>query len=443
MNTILRPEALPLGIARFAGRETRSTRLRGAWLGAARLLWLTLVLAAVGLFVAGVPAYYGQLLTVADSRLVWTQLTPDQERALLELGLSVRFYAPYLMSLELIVVAACVAFGLLVFWRRSDDGMAIFVSLVAILFGTTSVPPILALAEADPTWRLPADVMKALGVGVALLLFYVFPDGRFAPGWTRWLALGWIAWVLTWPFYPALDYNTWPFPAPFLAMIAAYGTGVVAQVLRYTRRSSPIERQQTKWAIYGLTGLFVGFAAFNLPRALLPGIDVDGAPHPLYMLTAYPAFMIVPLLLAPVSLGLAVFRHHLWDVDLIINRTLVYGALTVLLGATYFGGIVLLQQLFRPLLPLSSDLAIVAYTLGGAMLSNPLRARIQSFVDRRFYRGKYDAARALAAFGAAIRDEVELSRLAEELVSVVRETMQPAHASLWLREPAHGARPRE
>jgi hypothetical protein len=139
-----------------------------------------------------------------------------------------------------------------------------------------------------------------------------------------------------------------------------------------------------------------------------------------------------------VAIGIAVLRYRLYEIDIIINRTLVYGSLTVTLVVLYFGGIVVLQRLFVALTGERSTLAIVASTLAIAALFNPLRRRIQGFVDRRFYRSKYDAAKTLQAFSARLRDETDLEALNNDLVGVVSETMQPAHASLWLREPDEG-----
>ena len=140
----------------------------------------------------------------------------------------------------------------------------------------------------------------------------------------------------------------------------------------------------------------------------------------------------------PAAIGVAVLKHRLYDVDLLINRTLVYGTLTVSLGLAYFGSVVLLQGLFRALTGDDSQLVIVASTLAIAALFDPLRRRIQDWVDRRFYRNKYDARKTLEEFGAKLRDETGLEPLSAGLVAVVRETVQPAHVSLWLRPPGGG-----
>ena len=142
--------------------------------------------------------------------------------------------------------------------------------------------------------------------------------------------------------------------------------------------------------------------------------------------------MQVGLVGVPISMGIAILRYRLYEIDLLINRTLVYGPLTAALVALYFGGVVLLQSLFVVLTGERSTLAIVASTLVIAAMFNPLRRRIQSFIDRRFYRRKYDARKTLEAFSTKLRDETDIEALNDELVGVVRETMQPAHVTLWL-----------
>jgi hypothetical protein len=185
-----------------------------------------------------------------------------------------------------------------------------------------------------------------------------------------------------------------------------------------------VERQQIKWLLCALPILFVGeFIKFPAAFSLV---------GPSWSLWVGSLLVAVGGLGGPVAIGIAILRYRLYEID-IINRTLVYGSLTVALVALYFGGIVVLQRLFVLLTGQQSTLAVVASTLAIAALFNPLRRRIQGFVDRRFYRRKYDAAKTLEGFSTKLRDETDLLALRGDLVRVVRETMQPAHVSLWLR----------
>jgi hypothetical protein len=201
-----------------------------------------------------------------------------------------------------------------------------------------------------------------------------------------------------------------------------------SQVYRYRRVSSPAQRQQTKWVVFGTTLAVVATFPFQLPL----DFSLVGGDTPFVLLVLNMGFTL-SFLLVPFSISVAVLRSHLFDIDVVINRTLVYGTLTAMLIGLYFGGIVALQRVFVALTGEGSTLAVVASTLAIAALFNPLRRRVQGFVDRRFYRSKYDARKTLEAFSAKLRDETDLDALSGDLVGVVKETMQPAHVSLWLR----------
>ena len=200
----------------------------------------------------------------------------------------------------------------------------------------------------------------------------------------------------------------------------------VAAVFVRWRRAGGIEREQLKWLVY-VTIIVVASLMGSLASASYFG---GGSYLGFLAFSAEIAGLTVGV---PVAIGVAVLRHHLYDIDRIINRTLVYGALTATLALVYVGSVVSLQALLRVLTGQESTLAVVASTLAIAALFNPLRRRVQSFVDRRFYRNKYDARRTLEAFSAKLRDETDLQALNAALVGVVRQAMQPAHVSVWLR----------
>ncbi len=195
-----------------------------------------------------------------------------------------------------------------------------------------------------------------------------------------------------------------------------FATAVVSLFVRRWR-ATQTERQQLKWFAYGAAMFALAILSFALPWPERISEVLE---------TATGVFI-------PVAIGIAILRYRLYDIDVVINRTLVYGSLTASLVVVYFGTVVALQAAFRAISGQETQLAIVASTLAVAALFNPLRRRIQSFIDRRFYRRKYDARKTLETFSSMLRDETDLDTLNSHVVEVVRETMQPAHVSLWLR----------
>jgi hypothetical protein len=349
---------------------------------------------------------------------------------LVEHGLSVGFYAAYLLVFGAVLALACFAVAAVVFWRRSDEPMALFVAMLLVLLGATFSGSIGAMGDLVPIWERLNGVLNALSFASVFLFFYLFPDGRFAPRWTRWLVLPIIVYATPTAFFPNSPASPENWPAlPYALLLASLLlTGVFAQVYRYRLVSSRTQRQQTKWVVFGFSAALAGYVGVISLQIVFPTLE-PGTPADLLGIGAALCFM----LLIPSSIAFAVLRYRLYDIDIIINRTLVYGGLTATLFALYFGGIVVLQRVFVVLIGQRSTLAVVASTLAIAALFNPLRQRIQGFIDRRFYRRKYDARKALEAFSGRLRDETDLDVLGGELVGLVRQTMQPAHVSLWLR----------
>ena len=212
---------------------------------------------------------------------------------------------------------------------------------------------------------------------------------------------------------------------PVQTFVLALGLAAAASVVVGRRGARGVERQQIKWLLYAGTIFFVGNFLKNTDFSPLGEVSWG----------LWIGYLLVGIggLGGPIAIGIAILRYRLYEIDTLINRTLVYGALTAILAALYFGGIVVLQRVFVAFTGEQSTLAVVASTLVIAALFNPLRRRVQAFVDRRFYRRKYDAAKTLEAFSAKLRDETDLDALSDDLVGVVRETMQPSHVSLWLR----------
>jgi len=406
------------------------THLYGAWLVIARIAWVTLSILAVGLFVASLPSYFAYLHILATSSYASPQISPSDVRALQRLGLSLDFYAWFNIGVNVLILLVYVLVGVILFWRKSDDRVALLASLSLVLFPTAISTSIVGTLPA--AWIVPTEIVVFLGNICMGLFFFVFPSGRFFPRWARWLMLVWIAyWVIS-GFFPNTPIsNSWLF---FLLLPLDVISIIILQVYRYRRISTPVQRQQTKWVIFGIVFAFGSFViGGTLDFVLLSHFFPKS---PLFITLAQIPFDLL-LLLFPLSIGFAILRYRLWDIDRLVNRTLVYGTLTALLALLYFGLIFALQSLFQGLFHQNNAVAIVVSTLVIAALFQPLRHRIQRFIDRRFYRSKYDAAKTMEAFSATLRNEVDLGQLREHLLNVVQETMQPAHVSLWLRPSEH------
>jgi hypothetical protein len=350
-----------------------------------------------------------------------------------------------------VVIVAFSTVGALVASRRPENSIGWFFCCGALVWGLGELAleyGVYSLVTAPGA--LPAGVWVAWlgawarGIGgffMVLLLLLLFPTGRLPTRRWRvvvWAVVGYVAvfTLVSWLSPVSQDSRLSSVHNPLgidLEIMDLLG-GVlyltlpllllacgVAVIVRF-RRSRGDERQQIKWFAYAVAVMVVLFTlGFSFGLTQVVGVG--------------PLVFAVPLAGLPVAAGIAILKYRLYEIDIIINRTLVYGTLTITLVALYFGGIVVLQRLFVLLTGQRSTLAVVASTLLIAALFTPLRRRIQSFIDRRFYRSKYDARKTLEAFSIKLREETDLEALNEELVGVVRETMQPAHVRLWLREP--------
>jgi hypothetical protein len=304
------------------------------------------------------------------------------------------------------------------------------------IYTLLAVPGSLPASQAA-AWMMCWVWVPACGLIVFLLL--LFPDGRLPNRRWRWFAwfslLLTVVGVISQALAPGSVYYLRDIHNP-LGVEGLPNVGEQVQTVMFTLifvsagslfvrwlRASGVERQQLKWFTYSSTLAISGvILTFTISDAI-------GA---LWLEWVGYVVLVVGFIGIPISMGIAILRYRLYNIDLLINRTIVYGLLTAILVALYFCGIVVLQRFFVLLTGQQSTLAVVASTLLIAALFNPLRRRIQSFIDRRFYRSKYDARKTLEAFSAKLRDETDLDALSDDLVSVVRETMQPDHVSLWL-----------
>ena len=357
------------------------------------------------------------------------------------------------ISFPLAMTASAVVGGL-VASRRPENPVGWFFLGSAFCLALTGVAAeyatygLLTAPGALPGALAMAWLLSWLSVpGVMLLLFFVpfyFPDGRLVSRRWRWVVRVALIFCVSEalrsalrpgeiqdegivnplgiealrPVFDLLD--TLVFALYFTLLFAS----AASLVVRF-RRSGSVERQQIKW---------LALSAGAIPVWFLTNAPIQAAAPNLFLVVD----SLVVSALIPVAAGIAILRYRLYDIDVVINRALVYGSLTATLALMYVGGVATTQTIFRALTgqEQQAQLAVVASTLVIAALFNPLRRRIQAFIDRRFYRRKYDAAKTLAAFNARLRDETDLNTLTDDLVGVVRETMQPAHVSLWLRPEA-------
>jgi hypothetical protein len=329
-------------------------------------------------------------------------------------------------------------------WLLCLSGVAVSMSsftsqyaIYALLAQPNSLPAGEALAWIA-SWLLP--------IMISLQVFYVllFPTGRLPSRRWRWLAWLTVAFVLVGVITSAFSSGAYlgalgPIRNPlgmegftnvYKAVLYTMGPLLYASsalsVFMRLRRAIGVERQQIKWFAYATAAFAIGI----ILNVITLAIDA-----PLWFERAGAAIFTAGGAAVPISIGIAILRYRLYEIDFLINRTLVYGSLTAMLLAVYFGGVAATQGIFRTITGHEEQpqLAVVVSTLLIAALFNPLRRRIQSFIDRRFYRRKYDARKTLEAFNTRLRDETDLDALRDDLVGVASETMQPAHVSLWLR----------
>jgi len=394
--------------------------------------------------------------TRAASRLAWSLWTLTVALTALSLLLVVLSLShpntpvfAWWFSNTFIVIDATV--GAIVASRRPENPVGWLLCLSGVVVGASTfvseyaIYALLIRPETLPAGEVSAWIASwslPIIIGLQVSYLMLFPTGRLPS--RRWrpvawligvvLAVGAISSAFTSDAYMgslgpirnplAIDRFSEVYRAVWTVMFPLVYLVAASSLFVRLRRATEVERQQLKWFAYAAAGF-----AFGVILVILSGV-IDA---PAWFERAANAVFEVTSEGIIVSIGIAILRYRLYDIDILINRTLVYGPLTATLVALYFGGIVVLQRLLVALPGQKSTLAVVASTLLIAGLFNPLRRRIQSFIDRRFYRRKYDARKTLEAFSAKLRDETDLEALSDDLVGVVRETMQPAHVSLWLR----------
>lgn len=393
------------------------------------LVWWMVVAIYLLLFLLGLPLFYQQMSTLPPefefvgsyrtfpaaeirTELARARVAP-QSMALLLLGLNFIFSSGYLVI------------GGMLYWHKRHQRIGWISSLLLIAFGCGSNIAIMGWYP-YPTYGEWAALLNGLIWNGIVLFLIIFPDGRFVPRWTVLPVLLYVFFIIRSLVLGLGDWDT-----GFGLFVNLFGivSAIVSQIYRYHRVATPEERQQIKWMLYGLGVLFVYVVVrVGLLQTLVPKLGETFLQTVVDELLGMLIFGVFPI-----CIGIAILRYRLWEVDLLINRTLVYTGVTVMLALVYWGSVVLLQSLFVG--GGQSPLVIVLSTLAIAALFNPLRQRMQQMVDRRFYRRRYDAQQTLATFAASLRHESSANpaQITNSMIGAIEQTVQPAHVAVWLR----------
>lgn len=400
------------------------TRWSGRRLLVARAVWLVLALLSISVLIAAIVVRLASLdrFTPASVPPGWT--LEALRSALESLGLSIGFYLALNLFFAYLTILGFVATALVIFVRRSDDWVALYVSMMLLLW-PFSFLDFSNLTDQIPAFAPQVHLISALGTVLVVPFFFIFPNGGLVPHLGRWIIAGWVILVLSSFIVPGsvLDATTWPVILNFLTQAFFLCAGVIAQIYRYVRVSNGVERQQTKWVVLNATLMALTLLTYVLVKVIFPQVSQMSVPGLIYIL-ALPVLLSF-FLLIPVGVGFSVLRYRLWDIDLLINRTLVYVPLTAILAGLFAASVALFQRAFLAASGQQSDFAAVLGTLVVVAALTPVKDRLQTLVDKRF-KQEPESIRRLRAFGDQVRSRVNpvetnhvARRLLEEAVTAL------------------------
>jgi hypothetical protein len=386
------------------------------WLTVARRAWPVVTALAITANLLVLPEYTRSLVTrTIRAELPAAHLTPAE-------------YVAIETCITAVFTLVCLAVATVIYVRAARERVALFCAytLMALALGLGGFLP--GLAITNPVANALSVIFTAVAQVLGGWFFLIFPSGRFVPRWSRWCVLA-AAVGMVIVTAPAIARGQ-----PAVASGQTIGTGllligIAGQVYRYRRVSTLTERQQTKWVVFGL---LAGLALIVVSRLLYLVVHAVAPAVVKSQVTGNLAgnVFILAVAVIPVCIGIAVLRTHLWDIGLVISRTLTYAVVTALLVGVYAGLVLLTTRV----LPFHTAVAVAVSTLAAAALFNPLRHRVQQAVDRRFNRARYDADRAVAAFAARLQDAADPDTVRAHLLAVVNQALEPAHASVWTRQ---------
>lgn len=420
--------------------EPNHTQLTGFWITLARLAWVVVAALTLVTFTASLP------IEMEQAQVLFREAGSGVVNAA----------ALYSLFLNLFLGVVFTSSSAVIYWRKSDDWLAWIVSL-ALMTGWTFVAPAYnALPLVYPEWLLPTRVVLMVAAMSVLLFWWLFPDGRFVPGWTKKLVFVLGAWLVAFILFPGdpITVAEWP---PLLRGFVSFifrgspetldsvaegvrvaGLGLIfmlaasfnlgTQIYRYVAVSTPVQRQQTKWVVFGLAWLVATQVIFLLLDIFAPSLSQNNV----FSMVRYTLFALA-LLGFPFSIVFSILHYRLWDIDVLIQRTLLYGILSTLLGALYLGLILGTQAALRWVAGPQPEVVIALTTLLAAALIDPLRRAVQNFIDRRFYRERIDAQQAFTSFGREIRALIDLPSLLRVLVGRITTLMHLTHGAVYVR----------
>jgi signal transduction histidine kinase len=412
-----------------------STSPRPLWLTIARILQVTIVCLTIGLFIINVPLNYEQRSTICQTEpCPPNQLSARSVQALEAIGISVHGLVTLTIAIDILVAVIFTACAIVIFIRKPNDPFTIFITIMLVTFGTaTFTGGLRGIAVAYPQLQWLTQTIALIGSVGILAFFFVFPNGRFTPRWTMGIFIGWFLFQLPRYYLPdsalflhgdSAIYN--------LLFIGFFLSGVVAQIYRYTRVSNAIERQQTKWVIYGLTIGMGCYLALRILSTLVSDPMGSGLPLSLGIVIAATFF----ILLIPISITIAVIRYRLWDINPIINRTLVYGALSAGTIAFYILAVGFFSNYFRQ----SNASFIISFIATGviAFLFEPVRERLQRGVNRLMYGERDDPTTVLAHLSQGLDSALAPDSVLQTIVETLAQTLRIPYAAISLSDDEPG-----
>jgi signal transduction histidine kinase len=409
------------------------TRLHGGWLLIARVGWLALTLLVLTLSAIALPRYYALAQSVCQpgAQCLLIQLRPVDLRLLHQLGLSPGFLAAYQVGWAVGTVLIYSALATLIFWRRSSDRMALFCAYMLVLPGIATYTQLFdyGLRPLSPAWYWLVGGLELLGLVGFMVFFLLFPSGRFVPRWTRWGVLVIVLLETQYVFFSDLLHRQTDASTGLTFVVLILGL-VGLQIYRYRRVSTFRERQQTRWVIYGFSVAIVGIALFiSIGDILLsPEARAENQVGNVLVMGTYDNVL---LLLIPISIAIAILRTHLWDIDIIINRTLVYGALTVCVVSIYILVVGYLGSLFRT----GGNLPISLVATGlVAVLFQPLRGLLQRWVNRLLYGQRDEPYAVIRGLSQRLEATLAPDAILPTIVETIAQALKLPYAAITLQQ---------